>query len=288
MERTADQQSALNVISVLAVDKRSRFNLYSTESDQRFHVRGGNDQIATLLARSLGDNMRTAAPLVAITSLPDGKVRLSFKRDSGVGDAVYDRVILALPFSVMRVARGLQAGRVPPAEEPGDRQRCRWAPRPSSSSSSTRRAWTDAGCNGEMRVPSQTFQTTWEVSRAQPGTRGILNFFSGGTRAINAGKTDSVALASMVMGDAAPITPGLSEIWTGLMIEDAWKNNPVVARELQLLLAGLPDERFSASNASAKGTASSPASIRPTRAASLNSGVQTGMRAASEVIASLR
>ena len=47
-------------------------------------------------------------------------------------------------------------------------------------------------------------------------------------------------------------------------------------------------QRFSVSNANAKGTASSPASIRPIRAAFLNSGVQTGMRAAREVIASLR
>ena len=69
----SDQQSALNVISVLAVDKRSHFNLYNTESDQRFHVRGGNDQIATLLAKSLGDNIRTAAPLVAIRACPTAR-----------------------------------------------------------------------------------------------------------------------------------------------------------------------------------------------------------------------
>ncbi len=94
----ADQQSALNAISVLAVDERNRFNLDNTESDQRFHVRGGNDQITTLLAKSIDDNIRTAAPLTAIAALPDGKIRLSFGRDSGVGDVVYDRVILAIPF----------------------------------------------------------------------------------------------------------------------------------------------------------------------------------------------
>ena len=74
-------------VHVLAVGKRSNFNLYNTESDQRFHVRGGNDQITTLLAKAVEDNIRTATPLVAIASLPDGKVRLSFKRTSGAGDA---------------------------------------------------------------------------------------------------------------------------------------------------------------------------------------------------------
>jgi monoamine oxidase len=151
----------------------------------------------------------------------------------------------------------------------------------------TRRAWTDAGCNGEMRVPSQTFQTTWEVSRGQPGTRGILNFFSGGTRAINAGKTDSVTLAATVMSDAAPITPGLSEIWTGLMIKDAWRNNPwslgsysYYAPGYQTSVLGIEREREGNCFFAGEHTAD--------QGGFLNSGVQTGMRAAREVIASLR
>ena len=282
----SDQQSALNVISVLAVDKRSQFNLYGTESDQRFHVRGGNDQIARLLAKSLGDNIRTAAPLVAIAQLSDGKVRLSFKRDSGVGDVVYDRVILALPFSVMRVAVDCKQAGFRPLKERAI------ATLPMGVSTKfqlqfTRRAWTDIGCNGEMRVPSQTFQTTWEVSRGQPGTRGILNFFSGGTRAINAGKTDAVTLASTVMSNAAPITPGLSEIWTGLMIKDAWKENPwslgsysYYSPGYQTAVLGIEREREGNCFFAGEHTAD--------QGGFLNSGVQTGMRAASEVIASLR
>jgi monoamine oxidase len=281
-----DQQSALNVIPVLAVDKRNHFNLYNTESDQRFHVRGGNDQIATLLAKSLGDNIRTATPLVAIASLPDGKVRLSFKRDSGVGDIVYDRVIVAIPFSVMRVAVDYKQAGFRPLKDRAI------ATLPMGASTKfqlqfTRRAWTDVGCNGEMRVPSQTFQTTWEVSRAQPGTRGILNFFSGGTRAINAGETNAVTLASTVMRDAAMITPGLSEIWTGLMIKDAWKSNPwslgsycYYQPGYQTTVLGIEREREGNCFFAGEHTAD--------QCAFLNSGVQSGMRAASEVIASLR
>lgn len=48
----ADQQSALNAIALLAVDPRQDFNLYTTESDQRFHVRDGTRaarQVITLL-----------------------------------------------------------------------------------------------------------------------------------------------------------------------------------------------------------------------------------------------
>jgi len=281
-----DRQSALNVISVLASDKRHHFNLYNTESDQRFHVRGGNDLIVTLLARSIDDNVRMAAPLIAVATQPDGKVRLSFKRDSGVGDAVYDRVILTVPFSVMRVAVDYtQAGFRPLKNQ---------AISTLAMGASTkfqlqfaRRVWNDVGCNGEMRVPSQTFQTTWEVSRAQPGMRGILNFFSGGTRAINAAKADSVALASTVMRNAALITPTLSENWTGLMIKDAWSENPwslgsysYYQPGYQTTLLGIEREREGNCFFAGEHTAE--------QGAFLNSGVESGSRAAKEVIASLR
>ena len=281
-----DQQSALNVVPVLAVDKRHRFNLYNTESDQRFHVRDGNDQIPALLAKSLSDNIRTGTPLVAVATLPDGRVRLSFKRDSGIGDVVYDRVILTIPFSVMRVAVDYKQAGFRPLKS----QAIATLPMGASTKFQLqfmRRAWTDVGCNGEMRVPSQTFQTTWEVSRAQPGTRGVLNFFSGGTRAINAGKTDSVALASAVMSNAAPITPGLSDIWTGLMIKDAWKNNPwslgsysYYQPGYQTTVLGIEREREGNCFFAGEHTAD--------QCAFLNSGVQSGMRAAGEVVASLR
>jgi monoamine oxidase len=281
-----DQQSALNVIPVLAGDKRNHFNLYYTESDQRFHVRGGNDQIATLLANPLGDTLRTATSLLAIMTLPDGKVRLSFKRDGGVGDNVYDRVILALPFSVMRVAVDYKQAGFRPLKN----QAIATLPMGASTKFQlqfTRRAWTDVGCNGEMRVPSQTFQTSWEVSRAQPGTRGILNFFSGGTRAINAGKTDPVTLAATVMREAALITPGLSDLWTGLMIKDAWKNNPwslgsysYYQPGYQTTVLGIEREREGNCFFAGEHTAD--------QGGFLNSGVQTGQRAAREVIASLR
>lgn len=282
----AAQQSALNLIPVLADNPRRQFNLYNAESDQRFHVRGGNDQIPRLLARSLGDEVRTASALFAVTALPDGKVRLSFRRDQAMRDAVYDRVILALPFSVMR-------GRVDCRQagfRPLKNQAIATLPMGVSTKFQlqfSRRPWLEAGCNGEMRVASRSFQTTWEVSRGQAGERGILNFFSGGTQAITAGKTDSVSLAAAVMRDVAPIVPGLDMAWTGLMTKDAWQHNPwslgsyvYYPPGYQTTLLGIEAEREGNCFFAGEHTAD--------EGGFLNSGVQTGLRAAREVIASLR
>lgn len=282
----AGQQSALNLIPVLADNPRRQFDLYNAESDQRFHVRGGNDQIPRLLAKSLGDDIRTANALVAVTALPDGKVRLSFRRENGVRDAVYDRVVLAIPFSVMRARVDCRQAGFRPLKN----QAIAALPMGVSTKFQlqfSRRFWLEAGCNGEMRVASSAFQTTWEVSRGQAGERGILNFFSGGTQAINAGRTDSVSLAAAVMRDLAPIVPGLDKVWTGLMIKDAWQHNPwslgsyaYYPPGYQTTLLGIEAEREGNCFFAGEHTAE--------EGGFLNSGVQTGMRAAREVIASLR
>lgn len=282
----ADQQSALNLIPVLAEDEKRNFNLYYTESDQRLHVRGGNDQIPALLAKGLGSGIQTATPLVAIARLPDGRMRLSFKRDAGTVDRVYERVILALPFSVMRVSVDFKDAGFRPLK----RQAIETLPIGASTKFQmqfTRRAWSAIGCNGEMRVPSQVFQTTWEVSRGQPGTAGILNFFSGGTRALNAGKTDGVTLAATVMKDLGAVMPNLSESWTGLMIKDAWKTNPWSLGSYSYYQPGYQTTVMGI-EAEPEGNCFFAGEHTAEQSAFMNSGVESGMRAAKQVIASLR
>ena len=44
------------------------------------------------------------------------------------------------------------------------------------------RFWRDQGLNGET-YSDRGYQNTWEVSRAQPGTNGILVNYTGGTPA---------------------------------------------------------------------------------------------------------
>jgi len=70
----------------------------------RGHIRGGNDLIATLLSRSLGDNIRTATsrsrsrdcPAAGFASVSGATALLATLSTTGV--------TLALPFSVMHAA----------------------------------------------------------------------------------------------------------------------------------------------------------------------------------------
>ncbi|HUJ47087.1 MAG TPA: NAD(P)/FAD-dependent oxidoreductase [Rhizomicrobium sp.] len=221
----ADKQSAICSIQALALDKIDNFNLYYTASNQTFHIEGGNDQIATIIANDLGARLKTALALIAIRQLADGRFRLTFASSTSQFDVTYDRVILTVPFSVMRVGvdfskAGFSDLKVQSINSLLMGASCK------TQLQFTERQWFKVGCNGEIRTPAVGFDTTWDVTRGQPGKSGIFNFFAGGTQAIQAGEMDDNQLALLLMQEAEPLIPGLSALWNGLMIKNAWQFNP--------------------------------------------------------------
>lgn len=281
----ADKQSALCAIPTLAEDHEDDFDLYYTDSDQHYHIEGGNDQIATLIANSLGARLVSATALTAIRQMSDGRFRLTFAQASHQFDRAYDRVILALPFSVMRVGVDFSKAGFRPLKV----QAINTLPMGVSCKTQlqfTHRQWYDVGCNSEIRLPAVGFNTTWDVTRGQPGKAGIFNFFAGGTQAIQAGEMDDNQLALLLMNEAAPLIPGLKDLWNGLMIKNAWQFNPwsygsysTYQPGYQTTVLGIEREPEGNCFFAGEHTAS--------QNGFLNSGVQTGRRAAREVAASL-
>jgi len=281
----ANQQSALNAIQTLADDPRNNFNLYYTDSNQHYHTRGGNDQITTLMGQILGGRIQVGMALVAIERQMDGRYRLTFARDRGTFTKVYDRVVLALPFSVMRVAVDFSKA--------GFRKLKKQAIMTLPMGVATKfqmqfnkRIWYNYGCSGEIRLPAQGFQTTWDVTRAQGGETGIFNFWSGGTQALVAGELDNATLAQLVMREAAAILPGLAGQWNGLMIKNAWAQNPwsfgsycVYPPGYQTTVVGV--------EALPEGNCFFAGEHTAVQNGFLNAAVQTGQRAARQVVASL-
>ena len=80
------------------------------------------------------------------------------------------------------------------------------------------------------------YQESWDVTRAQTGASGILNFFSGGsvTDAMltnRAFATESnrlvVADARRTLGQAEPVFPGVTGQWNGKATQSLWHFNPL-------------------------------------------------------------
>ena len=72
--------------------------------DATYHVRGGNDQVPDRLAQALAGQITTGSQLVAIRVTASGRWELTFEQGSSTNTVTADRVVLALPFSIMRTS----------------------------------------------------------------------------------------------------------------------------------------------------------------------------------------
>ena len=106
------QQSALNLVYLLAFQPDpSMFEIFG-ESDERFHIRGGNQQLPKAIVRHLGLDtaVQRSMRLVRLQRTAGGSYRLSFECHGSTREVVADYVVLALPFAVLREIDARQAG----------------------------------------------------------------------------------------------------------------------------------------------------------------------------------
>jgi monoamine oxidase len=148
------------------------------------------------------------------------------------------------------------------------------------------RFWRHGPGNGEYRLQG-SFQTTWDVTRAQAGNAGILNFFSGGSTAVAAGLTAIDAQARESLAQVARFGNVDQALWNRRVIRNAWDRNPWSLGSYALIRPGQYTS-FYGVEAEPQGYvyfAGEHTSIESQ--GYLNGAVETGQRAAGEVLASL-
>src|SRR4051812_7866757 len=176
-------QSSLNMLYLLGYVGPGQFRTFG-KSNEKFHVRGGNDQIATALATKLGSQVTTNTPLTAIKLNNDGTYTLTFANGSGSITRVADHVVLTLPFSMLRAVGFSKAG-FNPVKTIATNERALGTNSklhlPFSSAS-----WRDQASPGETSS-DRAYQNPWQVTRAQPGTSATLSWYTGGNPGVAVG-----------------------------------------------------------------------------------------------------
>ncbi|HSR96479.1 MAG TPA: FAD-dependent oxidoreductase, partial [Kofleriaceae bacterium] len=94
-------QSSLNLIYLLGFQPTATQLDIFGESDERFHIRGGNQRLPEAIAAGLGDAVVTGHKLVRLAQTAGGRYRATFERGNTTIDVVSDFVVLALPFAVL-------------------------------------------------------------------------------------------------------------------------------------------------------------------------------------------
>jgi monoamine oxidase len=85
----------------------------------------------------------------------------------------------------------------------------------------SRRYWNDLGNNGNTYADTG-YQNTWEVTRAQPGTNGILVDYTGGNIGATFGSGTPASRAQQFLTQLEPVLPGISKYWNGKATIDFW------------------------------------------------------------------
>ena len=215
----SDQQSSLNLLYLLAYSGQGQFRVFGP-SNEKYHVRGGNDQIPSRLADQLAGQITTGSELVAVKKTATGGYTLTFRQGSRTTTVNADKVVLALPFSIIRRSvnvskAGFSARKLQAINEQG------MGTNSKLHLQFTRRHWSDLGSNGETFADTG-YQNTWEVSRGQAGTSGILVDYTGGNIGASFGSGTPTSRAQQFLAQIEPVLPGLPQHWNGKATIDFW------------------------------------------------------------------
>ena len=164
----ASEQSSLNMLYLLAYIGQGRMRILGP-SDEKYHVRGGNDQITDRLAAALGDRVRLGSQLESIAREADGTWTLRFVEGTGRVSVRADRVVMAIPFSILRTLdysmAGFSARKVQAIRELGVGTNAKFHVQ------FTDRIWVAQGKSGET-FSDRGYQNTWEVTPRAARSRG--------------------------------------------------------------------------------------------------------------------
>jgi monoamine oxidase len=220
-----EEQSVFNLLYLIDFEDPNLFRIYG-ESDERYRIRQGNDSVATALARQLSGQVRTGATLQAVApGATNRSLKLTVRQDSSTREDDYDHVVLALPFSTLRMADlsklPLSKTKRRAIDELGYGTHTKligaFRGRPwQTVSNKTGAVFTDNG-----------LQYVWETSTGQRGNTGVLTNFLGGKAGIAAASGTPEAQFRRALPLLDQVFPRTSAQY----IEDsalrfAWTDNP--------------------------------------------------------------
>jgi monoamine oxidase len=224
-------QSSLNLIYLLAFQPEpGNFRIFGI-SDERYHIAGGNQQLPEAIASHVSSggrvSIRPGSRMNTVALNRDGTASLVF--DGSSTPVVYDQVILCMSFSVLRTLDFSKAGFSPLKQtainQLGSGRNAKLQLQFDNRLWNTNGPW--GLSNGDVYA-DLGFQNAWDVTRAQAGTQGIMNNYTGGNVAgalaqstpySNASNNPKVKpIAKAFLGKLETVFPGITAHWNGRAI----------------------------------------------------------------------
>jgi monoamine oxidase len=217
------EQSSLNMLYLLAYSGQGQLRIFGP-SNEKYHVVGGNDQIPARMADALRGQITLGSELVAIQRNTDGTWGLSFRQGMTTRAVTADRVVMAIPFSILRSSVDISRAGFSDLKLTAIRDQG-MGTNSKLHVQFTSRHWESLGCNGDT-VADTGYQNTWDVTRAQPGASGILVDYTGGKIGASFGSGTPSTRAKQFLGQLEPVLPGITARWNGRATVDFWTAYP--------------------------------------------------------------
>ena len=232
-------QTALNLLGLLGYKPNpGNFAMFGL-SDERYHIRGGNQQLPNAMAAALpSGSVKLGQRLTAVVANSDGTQTLTFATATGTSRVTVDHTVLALPLGVLQRLDLSRAG----LDDRKTRQiaSMRMGKNAKLQLQFNRRTWNSTGpwpgiASGET-YSDLGYQNSWDVTRGQSGDQGILLQYTGGDTAgsftpatpFNDQSSSYVrSVARAFLGQVEQVLPGVSAQWNGRATLSAWPTNPL-------------------------------------------------------------
>jgi monoamine oxidase len=234
------EQSSLNLIYLLGFQPMpGNFRIFGA-SDERYHIEGGNERLPQAIAATLAaGTVQLNTALTGIVHNTDNTYTLTLKSGGSTITKVFDRVIMAIPFSVLRgilgssssgyTAAGFTSLKQTAITELGYGKNAKLQLQFNTRYWNTSGPW---GIGNGLTYSDTGYQNTWDVTRAQDGTTGILVDYTGGgvpLASFTGNPTDPKAVnkfAKTFLSQIEPVFPGITRQWNGRATLDVPLNNP--------------------------------------------------------------
>jgi monoamine oxidase len=218
--RETSEQSSLNFLLFIHADKRSKFTPFGIYSDERFHVVEGNDKIATGIG------------LERVRKTSSGRIELTLRKGSQSIVRTHDKVVLTVPFSVLRTI-DLDASLQLPAWKKLAIQQLGYGDNAKQMIGFNGPHWAELGGDGAAYSDLPNVQATWETSpTTATSTNAVLTDYASGVRGKRLDPTKVQTEAERFLTDLDKVYPGAKAAATkvgGKYVAhlEHWPSNPL-------------------------------------------------------------
>lgn len=219
----AAEQSSLNLLSYFqtAADCDALFG----NADERFYLPGGNAQLTTALFEQVGDRVHLQTCLEALAETADGRYRATLRQGKTLDDRTFTRVVLTIPFSVLR---HLDLRVALPNQQRQAIHTLGYSTPTKIISAYGDRPWRRRGYSG-LLYTDLPVQHCWEASDSlqSPAAAALLVAYPGGKVGHNLSQRSSPQTAAHLLTDLDAIFPALSQTrLTPAILCSNWQSDP--------------------------------------------------------------